>query len=246
MLVRQILPATPHQSELDHDDLVDRYRHPSDRPWVRANMVTSLDGSAVVDGRAKGLGSPADKTVFDLLRGLADVVLVGAGTARTEGYRALRLRSAYADLRAAEGQAPVAAMAVVSSRLELDPASELFGGPARTILITHARADGAKRAALSEVADVVVAGETGVDVVAAVDQLAERGLRRVLCEGGPSLLGYVAAAGLLDELCLTIAPMLVGGPGTRIVKGGALMVDMTLGHLLESDGVLLSRWTVAG
>lgn len=244
--MRQILPGSPQQPELGHDEVVERYRYPSGRPWVRANMVSSLDGSAVVDGRATGLGSPADKTVFDLLRGLADVVLVGAGTARTEGYRAMRPKPAYADLRAAEGQAPVAALAVVSRSLDLDPGSQLFGGAVRTVVVTHAETDPAKRAALTEVADVVVAGETDVDVAAALDQLAERGLRRVLCEGGPSLLGDVAACGRLDELCLTIAPMLVGGDGTRIVQGGALTARMTLGHLLESDGVLLGRWTAAG
>ena len=109
-----------------YDEKVDpivAYRYPNDRPWLRANMVSSLDGSAVRDGRSEGLSSAADKEVFGVLRGLADVVLVGAGTARTEGYRALRPKEAYAGVRASLGQRPAPVLALVSGRLDLDPAS---------------------------------------------------------------------------------------------------------------------------
>ena len=239
--MRQLLPTTV--AHLDHDALVAAYRYPDGRPWVRANMVASLDGSAVKDGRSGGLGGATDKAVFDVLRGLADLVLVGAGTARTEGYRALRPKAPYAELRAAQGQRPAPVLALVSGSLDLDPASALFGGAERTLVVTHAGTDADARRRLAEVSDVVVAGERSVDVGAALDELAARGLGRVLCEGGPSLLSDVAAAGRLDELCLTLSPQVVGGDGTRNTHGPEHDTRWALAQLLEEDGVLLSRWT---
>lgn len=227
-------------------DLRAAYRYPAGRLWVRANMVASLDGSAAIDGRSEGLGGPADREVFGLLRGLADVVLVGAGTARAEGYRALRAKGAYAEARAALGQQPAPVLALVSGRLDLDPESDLFhGGAARTVVVTHGSADPTARERLAEVADVVVAGPDRVDLGGALDALAGRGLTRVLCEGGPSLLGQLAAQGRLDELCLSLAPRLVGGDGPRVVGGPEVDVRLSLAGLLEADGLLLSRY-VAG
>jgi riboflavin biosynthesis pyrimidine reductase len=239
--VRQLLPTTVR--DVDHDALVAAYRYPDGGPWLRAKMVASLDGSAVKDGRSGGLGGPADKAVFDVLRGLADVVLVGAGTARAEGYRAMRPKAPYAGLRATEGQRPTPALALVTGSLDLDPDSALFGGVERTVVITHAGADASARDRLAAVADVVVAGERSVDIGVALDELTARGLRRVLCEGGPSLLADVAAAGRLDELCLTLSPQVVGGDGPRITHGPDLDTRWTLAHLLEEGGVLLSRWS---
>jgi riboflavin biosynthesis pyrimidine reductase len=238
--MRQLLPG--FAENVERSALAALYQQPGPGRWVRANMVSSLDGSAVVDGRSQGLGSDADKAVFDLLRGHTDVVLVGAGTARAEGYRALRPKPAYAEVRAAEGQRPVPVLAVVSGRLDLDPGSDLFGGTEPTVVVTHGAADPARRDELAEVADVVVAGETAVDLSAALDALAERGLARVLCEGGPRLLAELAASGLLDELCLTLSPQLVGSDGSRILNGVAVRERMSLDLLLEEDGVLLSRW----
>jgi riboflavin biosynthesis pyrimidine reductase len=236
--VRRLLPS------YDEDvDLLEAYRYPADRPWVRANMVASLDGSAVRAGRSEALSGPADQQVFGVLRGLADVVLVGAGTARTEGYRAMRAKPSYADLRDSLDQRPAPVLALVSGRLDLDPAGPLFhGGGERTVVVTSEAADPAARARLAEVADVVVAGAADVDLAAALDRLAGRGLNRVLCEGGPSLLADLVAAARLDELCLTFSPQLVGGSGSRIVAGRELEAGFTLGHLLEDDGVLLARY----
>jgi riboflavin biosynthesis pyrimidine reductase len=229
-------------------DLVTAYAHPPGlaRPWVRANMVSSADGSAVLNGRAEGLSSPPDQHVFRLLRGLADAVLVGAGTARIEGYRALEAKPEYAVLRASLGQRPAPVLVVVSRRLVLDPDSKLFhGGAQRTVVVTVSDADPGRRAALESVADVIIAGEQSVDVSAALASLAERGLLRVLCEGGPHLLAGVTAAGHLDELCLTISPQLVGGDARRILAGAPVDVPLALGHLLEEDGVLLARYVRA-
>jgi len=173
-------------------------------------------------------------------------VLVGAGTARAEGYRAPKARPSYADHRAALGQRPAPVLALVSRSLDLDPASDLFTGPERTVVLTSAAAAVGARSRLAEVAEVVVAGDDTVDPTAAVDALAGLGLPRVLCEGGPRLLGDVVRAGRLDELCLTTSPRLAGGDAPRVVAGpGAADVrelDLTL--LLEDDGTLFARYVV--
>ena len=237
--MRQLLPTAA-----DSVDLYDAYAYPAGRgagsAWVRANMVTSLDGSAVKEGRSGGLGGPADKEVFGVLRSLCDAVLVGAGTARTEGYKAPRVKDA--ERRAAAGQRPAPVLVLVTRGLDLDPGSALFAGAERTVVVTSASSDRAARDRLAGVADVVAAGDEQVDVAAALDHLAARGLTRVLCEGGPSLLADVAAAGRLDELCLTISPQLVGGDGPRVAHGPDLDVDLAPVSLLEADGVLLARY----
>lgn len=235
--MRQLLPTYAEEA-----DLPAAYAYPADRTWLRANMVSSLDGSAVQSGRSGGLSGPGDKDVLAVLRGLADVVLVGAGTARAEGYRAPRAKPAYADLRAGLGQRPAPTLALVSRRLDLDPDSALFTGDERTLVVTDEHSEAAARERLGEVADVLVAGSDDVDLPYACALLSDRGLRRVLCEGGPRLLGAVVAAGLLDELCLTLSPKAVGGAGTRIVHGPDLDVGFRLAHLLEDDGVLLARY----
>jgi riboflavin biosynthesis pyrimidine reductase len=239
--MRQLLPT--HRDEVD---LLAAYTYPThvgDQPWVRANMVSSLDGAAVVDGRSGALGGAGDKEVFSVLRGLADAVLVGAGTARIEGYRALRAKEPYAALRAALDQAPAPALVLVSGRLDLDPDSPLFhGGGQRTIVVTHSASDPKMRNGLADAADIVVAGTDAVDIAAALDALAGRGILRVLCEGGPHLLADIAAAGRLDELCLSLAPRVVGGVATRITQGPALDGSFELAHLLEDDGTLFARY----
>jgi riboflavin biosynthesis pyrimidine reductase len=138
---------------------------------------------------------------------------------------------------------------VVSARLDLDPASRLIASApphARTIILTTAQSPPDRRAALAEQADVIVAGQETVDLKAAVGALAERGYRRMLTEGGPYLLGGLVAAGLLDELCLTIGPRLAGPGAGRIVAGAMLSVSpvpLTVAHLLEDDGFLYCRYT---
>jgi len=242
--MRQLLP-TP----VGEIDLQAAYAYPTDParlPWVRANMVTSLDGAAAVDGRSGALGGPGDKAVFGVLRGLADAVLVGAGTARIEGYRALRAKPDFAEVRAACGQPSAPVLVLVSARLDLDPESALFhGGVQRTIVVTHKGSDPVLRDRLSVVAEVVVAGDDAVDIGAALDALAARGFVRVLCEGGPRLLADLSAAERLDELCLTVAPRVVGGDSSRIIAGAALDLSFGLAHLLEDDGTLFARYVHA-
>jgi riboflavin biosynthesis pyrimidine reductase len=183
--------------------------------------------------------------VFALLRTLSDVIVVGAATAREERYNPVRPRELWRHLRA--GRSPTPPIAVVSLRLDLDPQSPLITAApadARTIVITTAQAPPDRRAQLATRADVIVAGEQTVDLVAAVKALADRGHRRVLAEGGPHLLAQLVEAGLMDELCLTIGPLMAGPDASRIVAGppAAEPRPLTLAHVLEDDGFLLCRY----
>jgi riboflavin biosynthesis pyrimidine reductase len=242
--VRMIYPAPG--AELDLFGLAEAYAYPR-ADWLRANFVASADGAAYIDGRSEGLSSAGDKRIFGILRVLADVVLVGAGTARAEEYKAARRRPRLEALRA--GRPATATIAVVSRSLQLDLGSPLFTEAppdARTILITCAASPAGLRAKAAEAADVIVAGETVVDLPAALAALAGRGLRRVLCEGGPRLLGDLAAAHLLDELCLSFGPVLAGPGAGRIIAGPPFPArPMPLRQVLEEDGYLFCRYSAA-
>ena len=234
-------------AELDDRDLAELYAYPGPM-WLRTNMVTSADGAGFLEGRTAALSTPGDMRIFGLLRVLADVVLVGAGTARTEKYKPARHREALAHLRA--GRPPTPPIAVVSRTLELDLESPLFTGApshARTIVITCASAPAPLQEAAARVADVIVAGTAAVDLTEAAGVLAGRGMSRVLCEGGPHLLRQVAADGLLDELCLTVSPLLAGPGAHRITHGPPLAaaLPMRLAHVLEADGFLFCRYLAA-
>jgi riboflavin biosynthesis pyrimidine reductase len=244
--MRVLLPppaADQPAAELDNYELAALYEFPGPR-WLRANMVASADGAGFLDGRTAALSTPADMRLFGLLRVLADVVLVGAGTARAEEYKPARRRPSLEDLRA--GRPPTVPIAVVSRKLDLDFAAPLFAGAppdARTIVITCAGSPDDQRAAAARVADVIVAGETAVDLEEALAALRDRGLGQVLCEGGPHLLGQLAAEGLLDELCLTVTPVLAGPGPTRVVAGAPFPArPMTLAHVLTDDGELFCRY----
>jgi riboflavin biosynthesis pyrimidine reductase len=230
---------------LSDTDLAALYAYPSG-PWLRANMVASADGAAHLGGVTRGLSSPADRHLFALLRTLADVVLVGAATVRAEKYAPVRRHELWPDLR--PGRTPTPPIAVVTARLDLDPDSPLIASAppsARTIVITTAQAPADRRAALGGRAEIIVAGQETVDLKAAVTALAERGHRRILAEGGPRLLAQIATAGLLDELCLTIGPLLAGAGANRILAGAMSAVPaqpLNLAHVLEDNGFLFCRY----
>ena len=250
--MRMLLPE-PRETLTD-DDLDAAYSWPTDgQPWLRANMVSTADGAArSPDGRSEGISSAVDKRVFGRLRAYCDVVLVGAGTARAEGYRPARVRPAVAPVRLARGQSEVPAIAVVSRSLHLDLASELFAqARVRTLVVTCGTADPVLLARTREVADVVVAGADDVDLPAALAALRERGLAHVLAEGGPQLLADLAAGSLLDELDLTVSPLLAGGSYPdlprlpRILDGASLAqppLALRLRHVLEDEGTLFLRY----
>jgi riboflavin biosynthesis pyrimidine reductase len=243
--MRQLFPSPAPGSPGDAD-LAALYAYPPGR-WLRGNMVASADGAASLGGVTAGLSSGADRRVFALLRALADVILVGAGTVRAEHYGPARCSERWHGLRAGRPATPP--IAVVSARLHLDPASRVFTEApphARTIVITTAQAPTDLRADLARHADVVTAGEAAVDLDAALRALADRGYQRVLTEGGPTLLAQLAGAGLLDELCLTLGPLLAGPGAGRIVSGDPSQggpLPLTLAHVLEDSGFLLCRYT---
>jgi riboflavin biosynthesis pyrimidine reductase len=215
---------------------------------LRANFVTSLDGAVEVDGISKQLSTPDDQLVFSLLRMLADVVLVGAGTVRVEGYRGLRLKESRQQWRREHGLAENPRLVLVTSRLALDPALPALADSAvRPLVITHEAAPTERHSALREVADVVAFGAEAVDLPAALAHLADLGLPQVLCEGGPHLLGALTEADLVDEFCLSVAPLLAGPGASRITAGlagaGSPSRWMQLRSVLESDdGTLLLRY----
>lgn len=215
------------------------------RAWVRFNFVSSVDGSATRGGLSGSLGDAADHRVFALLRRMTDVILVGAGTVRAEGYSGPLVSATDQQWRAARGLPPHPAVAYVSGSLDLDPDGGLFAqAPVRPLIFTAADADPARRRALSQVADVVSAGDSHVRPEAVRAELVARGLASVLCEGGPRLLGSFQAAGAVDELCLTLAPVLAGGTGPRISAGApeAAAAGLQLRHVLRSGSTLLLRY----
>jgi len=230
----------------DHPDLDEAYANPAGR-WVRANMVASADGAANVAGRSEGLSSPTDRDVFTTLRGLADLVLVGAGTAGTENYGRPRIPAERIAARRAAGLADLPRIALVSRNLSIDPGSRLFQ-ECRPLILTCARAPAEPLARLRELADVVIAGAEQVDLAGALDLLAADGLKHVLCEGGPTLLAALLAADRLDELCLTTSPQLVGGTAGRILAGRQPGPEppatLSLAHVLEADSILFLRYLV--
>lgn len=235
---------TPVREELlDAYALADR-----DTVRIRMNFISSADGSATIEGRSGGLGGDTDLAVMQILRAMADVVLVGAGTVRAEGYGGTGVEGVDAAWRTAHGLPPQPQLAVVSRSLGLAPEDPFFvEGVVRPIVVTCAAASIERRQALEPVADVLVCGETDVDLVAMRDALVQRGLRQVLCEGGPHLLGSLRDAGLVDELCLTLAPRLVGGDAGRIMRGAdERSDDLRLLHALpDDDGFLLLRYAAS-
>ena len=135
---------------------------------------------------------------------------------------------------------------VVSGSLDLDPAQAAFANaPVRPVVITSAAADSGRRAVIGEVADVLVHGTAEVDLAAALAQLrADYGLDHLLCEGGPALFGALHASGLVDEVCLTISPLLAGAGAGRIIAGPAgALTRMALRHAIAADGYLFLRYT---
>jgi len=211
--------------DLTDDELAELYSPPSGA-WLRANMVATLDGAATgANGLTGTINNPADKRVFDLLRRMSDAIVVGAGTARAEGY------------------GPAVGPLVVVSRRGVLPWGLRDVEPGSVLMATCEAAEAFEATRLTlGVDNVLVLGAEKVDLTLLKPQLAERGLTKLLCEGGPRLLGDLFAASLVDELCFTQVPALVGGHQCRITLGPGLGIPLDLGLLLEAEGTLMSRW----
>lgn len=243
--MRRLLPEP--SGDVDDAALEALYDYPDSltAPWVQVNFVSSADGAVSVEGRADGLSGPADKKIFSLGRDLADVIMVGAGTAQIEGYKGVKPTELRAERRARLGRAELPPIAVVTRRCSIDATSPLLTETViPPIVITTAVAPEDRRTSLTDAgADVIVAGDTTVDLARALSALADRGLYRVNCEGGPQLFGELIAANLVDQLCLTLSPLLVSGDATRIAHGlSAVPQSLTLASALTDDNFLLLRY----
>lgn len=234
--------------DADDRDVLEWYEEhvPTDgTPWLRVNFVSSVDGAVTVDGLSGGLGSDADRRVFDLLRVACDVVVVAAGTVRAEGYGPLVVDDHHSGLRTSLGFESQPRFGIVSGSLDLDPEDRIFReAPVRPLVLTSRAADRAKRAALETVADVVACGDERVDGRELRSALASRGLSRIHSEGGPALFGELIRSGAVDEMCLTLSPVLAGGGAGRIAAGAVpeAPVGLVLAHVVQSDGTLLLRY----
>lgn len=217
---------------------------------LRMNFVSSVDGAATAAGLSAGLQTAGDNAIYRILRDLADVVLVGAGTARAEGYRPVRAAGDRQERRLRYGLPARLPIAIVTRSLNVDPDAELFIGAhpeARTIVLTCADTNTETRRRLAEVAEVVICGERAVDLTVARRELETRSLRRILCEGGPTLFGDLVQADVVDQLCLSVTAALVGPGAPRIVAGDipwAGLVKLHLTGLLEDEGSLFCRYAL--
>jgi riboflavin biosynthesis pyrimidine reductase len=239
--------------EVDDGELPQLYGYPAERDgiWLRANFITSVDGGATADGTTSAMAGPGDKFIFNLLRELADVIVVGAGTVRMENYSGAHLSVAQRQRRQARGQTEVPQLAIVTKSGRVDRDMGVF---TRTevppLVLTCTAAANPTRRLLTDLAEVVDCSREDpakVDEAAALAALRARGFRHILTEGGPMLLGSFVQRGMLDELCLTIAPYLVGGLARRIATGpGQLLTQMRCAHILSDDaGYLYTRYVKA-
>lgn len=229
---------------LTDEELVTR----PDGPVLRVNFVSSVDGAVTHHGLSGGLSGAADKRLFELLRRASDVVLVGAGTVRAEGYGGLRVSDASARAREAAGLPAHPVFAIVSGRLDLDPDSPVFTeAPVRPVVFTL---DAGGADAFAERSDIIRTPrgpDGGVDVPTMLAALHERGLNRILSEGGPTLFAALLEADAVDELSLTVTGRLEGGAAgadapPRITDGWAGYRRMRLGRVLRSGDDLLLRY----
>lgn len=218
------------------------YPEPITRPYVRLNYISSLNGKVSVSGRSAALGTAGDKLVFRRLRRRADVILVGAGTVRADGYRGARSSKSLQAARRLRGQAEVPPIAVVTASAALDPDGPLFRDAwVPPLILTGESAPAANVRRLRESgAEIVIAGGERPDVQDVLGALADRKLYRVLCEGGPALFGQLFAAGAVDEICLTLSPH-VGGAG-QVSADSAHLLPMRVESVLTRDEALLIRY----
>lgn len=240
--MRQLLPdVRPLDGRRDLEEL---YLPPTG-VHLRVNFVTSLDGAVEIGGRSGPLGGPVDRDAFMAMRAVADAVMVGAGTARAEDYGPVRFDAGARARRVERGQPERAPLVVVTRRGMLSPDARMFEEPGGVIVLTtQATAARDDIVALGKVAEVLAFGDLEVDLAAAVAELHRRGLGRILCEGGPMLTGDLFVAGLVDELCLTLSPVVAGGEHRHLgQRWPASSGPLSLTGLVEGDGMLVARYS---
>lgn len=248
--VRQLLPTSLESVDIPALYRSDERPAPPGRPWIMANMVTSVDGATAVDGVSASLGGEGDKAVFRAVRSVADAIVVGAGTAVTENYGPPVMSNELLAARKASGQAPLPRIVVVSNTL-----STIFAGPEalesrlfqtnnfRPTVVTSGIAPPERVDALRNVADVHVVGDNQVDLAGLFAMLRTEGVACALVEGGPTLNGALVAANLIDEVVLTFAAALVGGRSNRFATDDmAGLQPMKLHRVLEADSHLFLRY----
>ena len=225
---------------------------PAGRPWLMINMISSADGAIAVNGTSEALGNPADEAVFSAVRACADWILAAAGTVRVERYGLPRPGAASRRARRAAGRAERPRLAVVSGRLDLDLDLPLFAeqdpDDDLPVILTGREAPVGAVEALGSVAEVVRLASARPQPAEILAELDRRGAGVVLSEGGPSFNGQLADAGMIDELCLSIAPLVAGGASPRIVHGSRRTVplNLTVDHLLEASDTLFVRYLSSG
>ena len=234
----------PSVGALSDEQVVAAYPWPSGRRWVRAMMVTTLDGSAAgPDGLSGSISGAADQAVFAAVRRYADAVLIGAGTLRAERYKPMRAKEDDAEARRAQGQAPAPRLVIVSGSLELPWGEPVFTESATPpLIITGTNPDPAGRARVPETCEVVTLPGDTVSAAAILEAMEERGLRRIVCEGGPTLLHDLVSAGLLDEADITVAPVFTGTTPSPHTPGLREVATFELAQVLTADGFLMARY----
>jgi len=243
--MRRIWPAE-QAGPINEDQLEELYGYPDDRRWLAVNFVSSADGAAHVSGVSAGLSNDADQHVYKLGGDLADVVLVGAGTAEAEGFHGVAPGELAADRRERHGLAPVPPVAVVTGGSLAVDAPVITDVRTPTIVLTDASAPPEKLDGwAARGAEVIVTGDARADLTEAVHALEQRGLRRIHCDGGPHLFGELLRAGVVDELRLTISPLLVSGHADRIAAGAEIDPEaLRLDSALADENTLMLRYLV--
>jgi 5-amino-6-(5-phosphoribosylamino)uracil reductase len=211
------------------------------RPWVMVNFISSADGGTAIGGKSSGLGDEDDKALFQAMRAVADVILVGSGTVEAENYRPVTLDEERRERRLAAGLTEVPVLAIVSGRLGFDPEARVFSDPDhKPMVITGPDAEPAKLALIGDSADMVFLEDVTPSAILARLSAA----RLILCEGGPTLVGQFVTEHLVDELNLTIAPTMIAGRSARIAHGAPAEppLDMRLDRALFGDRSLFLRY----